>query len=1143
MFAGRWLFGVAQRDPRWPHAAGSVPALHRPAELLRSLGWDVEGRLRPNETRHLRSDHTAAEIVVLVAGPGEHEDARHADRVSDSARQLTADHQREPPLAAVAAGPVWRVFRPGEQPRPSVYVDVEAAGGEYVHAILGPGGLPDPAFFQWALDDSRRYAAALSDELRKRICKTAMPRLAEATAAAMRRRDPEASLDTAFQAAVRVLFRLLLIAWAEDEGILPYDRNDEYRRKSLTQLALKLAKDPALGSGNGRGYVMSKDLDVLWAAFDGGNEEMGVPAYNGGLFDDETPIGRAVADLRLPDAAVADVLRTLLTTTGTDDEPAGMVDLSGMSVREFGTIYEELLEYRLSEAPEDLTADLEPVDDAPGCDAEIAYAAGDPYLHDKSGQRKSTGSYFTKPFAVDHLLDQALRPVLEEHLDRVLAVLDTEGDTAASEALWDFAVLDPASGSGHFLVAACDVISEEFAKFQDNNSLQGVDAALAKMRAAAETALAGRDPAAEAMIADTDLIARQVARKCLYAIDISEMATELCRVSIWMHTFVPGLPMYSLDHQIVSGNMLLSITSVEEAVELLDPPKQRQGSRSLIGVAARDAIERGLAHEMTARRYDEADYSEAEATAEARAEADKALAPARHLLDAALAVRLKYLPTDRKGVIPDTTDAESIAAKMRTDDNTDGPVYAALRALDPMGRRPTHPPVLFPEVYRADRPAGPGFDCCLGNPPWEKVIVDREAWWGIHMPGVRSKPVALRRADIDAFEAGHPLLAEEFEADKQHAKSLKKALRTVFPDLGSGHTDLYKAFCWANLAAVRDGGTVGMVLPRSAVSDAGMAKWRRRLLENAAGGGRRCVVSTATVINHKGWAFTGIHNSYTVTLTAFRSSASSPVSTPSSGPSTESTGVTHSASSQHANPTHDKTTRGVFDDLDETPDPDEAPDGGEEPYVAIYPGPAASQEEYDAIAAGGPEHVPVSEFARWSNTAAFPQIPTKDAFKVWRKIKQHPRFDGQDLSGQVRSGQVRTGQDRTGQDRTGHPILPPSMEVPTGSGRPQRHDRPAPVPPRRWAFRPVRELDATKDRDRFVKDDGKLAREAAAANRGSGSLSLRPPPPPTASTGSETTEPQPPEATRGSGPSTTASPSRSGTRTPATTTTPARPKS
>ena len=246
-----------------------------------------------------------------------------------------------------------------------------------------------------------------------------------------------------------------------------------------------------------------------------------------------------------------------------------------------------------------------------------------------------------------------------------------------------------------------------------------------------------------------------------------------------------------------------------------------------------------------------------------------------------------------------------------------------------------------------------------------------------------------------------------------------------------------------------------MVLPRSAVSDAGMANWRTEIVEapigaEITGGGgvsSRLRMSVATVINHKGWVFEGVHNSYTVALVAVtRSSPSSPVSTPSSGRSMVSTAGTPLRWSQPTSSTAEPNLGGGFEG-----DPDE-------PYVAIYPGPASSLSHFYEVVDGKPEPIPVSEFTRWSNTAAFPQIPTRPAFRVWRKIKQQPRFDGA--------------------TPPPPPPPPPPPALPTSSRRPQRHQRPASVLQRRWRFRPVAEFHATHDRKKFVNDDGASARSA-----------------------------------------------------------------
>ena len=84
---------------------------------------------------------------------------------------------------------------------------------------------------------------------------------------------------------------------------------------------------------------------------------------------------------------------------------------------------------------------------------------GRAFLHNTSGARKSTGSYFTKHFAVEHLLEQGLEPALNEHLERIAELSDRE---EAGESFFDFRVADITMGSGHFLVAAVDRIRARF---------------------------------------------------------------------------------------------------------------------------------------------------------------------------------------------------------------------------------------------------------------------------------------------------------------------------------------------------------------------------------------------------------------------------------------------------------------------------------------------------------------------------------------------------------------------------------------------------------------------------------------------------------------------------------------------------------
>src|SRR5262249_28500113 len=139
-------------------------------------------------------------------------------------------------------------------------------------------------------------------------------------------------------------------------------------------------------------------------------------------------------------------------------------------------------------------------------------------------ERKTTGSYYTPTSLIAELLDSALEPVLDEAV-RV-------GDPEA--AILSLTVLDPASGSGHFLIAAAHRIARRLAAVRTGDDEPGPDAIRHALR---------------------DVVSR-----CVYGIDANEMAVELCKVSLWMEAMEPGKPLSFLDHRIVQGNSLLGTT-------------------------------------------------------------------------------------------------------------------------------------------------------------------------------------------------------------------------------------------------------------------------------------------------------------------------------------------------------------------------------------------------------------------------------------------------------------------------------------------------------------------------------------------------------------------------------------------------------
>ena len=264
----------------------------------------------------------------------------------------------------------------------------------------------------------------------------------------------------------------------------------------------------------------------------------------------------------------------------------GPIDFRSLGVREFGTIYEGLLESELALADEDLTLDKKRSYMPANKKGPVAVSRGEVYLHNRSGARKSSGSYYTKQFAVEHLLDGSLEPALSDHFAR-LGELD---DTDAAEAFFDFRVADIAMGSGHFLIAAIDRIERAMADYLAGRNLPGVRREIGTLREAALRELSDSELAEGTTIEDGQLLRRMIARRCIYGVDLTSLSVQLARLSVWIHTFVPGLPLSVLDHTLIRGNSLVGVGTVEEIREKFDEMSGtlfEADAESLLGTAAK----------------------------------------------------------------------------------------------------------------------------------------------------------------------------------------------------------------------------------------------------------------------------------------------------------------------------------------------------------------------------------------------------------------------------------------------------------------------------------------------------------------------------------------------------------------------------
>ena len=827
-------------------------------ELLRQNGVDLIRGLGFNTTPHgstaliLTAEDNHRAVAVLLE---EHElfdrPTARFGTVSPVAQGLTIAQQQGLPWLVVVRGTQIRLYsgRPdvgvGRKGQAETFTEIDlallsSADAAYLPLIFSAGALAPAGSVDQILEASADHAAALGQRLRERVYENVVPDLAEAVA---RRMDAatETELDEAYHRTLIILFRLLFVAYAEDRGLLPYLRNPRYTKKALKTVAREFAEnsEPVFDT---EATDRWDDLLAVWRAVDDGNREWGVPAYNGGLFasDDNHPSGRAIAAMQLTNDEIGPALHALLIDTG-DEGTRGPVDFRSLTVREFGTIYEGLLESSVSIAPTDLTVNPKTKFFLPAKSGQVPdVKAGQVYFHNASGARKSSGSYFTKAFAVEHLLDTALEPALVQHLARIETYLKAGDEARAAEALFDFRVADLAMGSGHFLVAAIDRIEARFRVFLSNNPIPAVADELRRLTEVARDALAETAPDIE--IEPSSFLRRQIGRRCIYGLDLNLMAVELARLGIWIHTFVPGLPMSALDHGLQVGNSLTGIASIDEVLRVLDPTSTPE-IPSMFDDSLRQALDRASDRLRRVARTSEATKQEVrEASREYRKAREEATV-ARALCDAALALRLGLA----NGPILDEDGAISVASRPAV-----APVLAQLQAV--------HLPVLFPEVFVRDRP---GFDVILGNPPWDKVRHEPKQFWVVRDPGLNALPANKRDARVDELRLERPAEAAEERAEHALRERLQQVARTGFNLLGSGHFDFAKLFAERFLGALREGGSLGIVMPQTLLLLGGWSKLRTALLD-------RGDVAAVEARNTGGWLFEDVHKSYAVVLLSIR---------------------------------------------------------------------------------------------------------------------------------------------------------------------------------------------------------------------------------------------------------------------------------
>ncbi len=491
----------------------------------------------------------------------------------------------------------------------------------------------------------------------------------------------------------------------------------------------------------------------------------------------------ALNDTELTNYDFLETLRHLAYTR--QDKMLRPVDYHNLGAEELGGVYESLLA-------------LTPQVNGGGGHFSFAEFTGN--------RRKTSGSYYTPDALVQCLLDSALDPVVEA------AVAGRTG-AEAEQAILDLKVCDPAVGSGHFLVGAAHRLARHLARIRAYAAGESEPSPLLYQRAL-----------------------RDVIGRCLYGVDVNPMAAELCRVGLWLEALEPGKPLSFLDRHIRVGNSLLGATPELIAAGLPDAAfKPIQGDDKNVCSAFRK-------RNKTEREHGQHDLG---FIAESGEEYDSLVSRSRsidHGPDEILEeVHTKEAQFRRLQESVDYRDAQQIADVWcaafvwpKRPGVVDAPTTDTLRrlregaeALAPAQREEMerivgryqffHWDLAFPEVFAAG-----GFDCVLGNPPWERVKLVEKEWFAERNSEIANAPnAAARKRMIGDLQHQFPELHAGFAAALRESNGTSRLLRDSgrYPFCGRGDINLYAVFAEAMRSIVNERGRAGCVLPTGVATD------------------------------------------------------------------------------------------------------------------------------------------------------------------------------------------------------------------------------------------------------------------------------------------------------------------------------------
>jgi len=691
--------------------------------------------------------------------------------------------------------------------------------------------LPSPTdprtFHVRALEEGKFYEERVASDLSDLVFDKLYPLLARSIAD----KAPDAQLQDVREAALILLYRLLFILYAEDRDLLPVNdrRYDDYGLRNRVRLDVGDRKDKGDTFSNTAARYWSV-LDDLCRAIDEGDTSIGLPPYNGGLFDPErTPLLRQV---RLSDSVMADVIDMLSFERAGDTRK--YINYRDLSVQQLGSIYERLLEHEV--VREGAVVDIRP----------------------NIFARKGSGSYYTPDDLVNLIIRETLGPLIEARLaafrnkaEELAASDQDEGRKLGilrrldpAERLLDLKICDPAMGSGHFLVSLVDYMADQVitAMAETETMVEWADyiSPLADRIEGIRNTILGNaeernwtvDPE---QLDDRHIIRRMVLKRCVFGVDKNQMAVELAKVALWLHSFTVGAPLSFLDHHLRCGDSLFGSwvkTGIEKATAYGSPLLMHESVTTALGSAASMQTIEGLPDAEIAEAHRSQEIFEGVQVMTAPLNAFLSLLHAIEWQDLKGKDNAKAIQGYFDGAFGDPFEIALGKREPQVRDDHGRRFLEILNiARELVGEeRFLNWQVAFPGVWM-DWEGGSlsgGFDAIIGNPPWDRMKLQQVEWFAARKREIAFAQKAVdRKRMIDELERNDDPLSVDFIKANERAEAATRMARSGgdYPLLSGGDVNIYSLFVERAMALVKRDGMVGLLTPSGIASDKTSSKF------------------------------------------------------------------------------------------------------------------------------------------------------------------------------------------------------------------------------------------------------------------------------------------------------------------------------